>query len=86
MPRPDIRQRVEDEVPLVENTKDWTRVPDMDTTRGAVEVAARALVEMHQRRAWETEREADDHAYQAAQWQATDQARADTDQRVDVLD
>jgi conjugative relaxase-like TrwC/TraI family protein len=86
MPLPDIRDTAAAWPPIEENTEDWTRVPDVDTTRDAVEVAARALVEMEQRRAWEAEREAEDHAYQAAQWQATDQARADTDQRVDVLD
>jgi hypothetical protein len=86
MPLPDIRHRVEYEIPVTENDKDWTRVPDMTTTRDALAATTRALLEMDQRRAWETEREAEDHAYQAAQWQATDQARADTDQRVDVLD
>jgi hypothetical protein len=86
MPLPDIRQRVEDEVPVAANTKDWTRVPDMDTTRDAVEVAARALVEMQQRRAWEADREAEDRGYQTATWHAADQVWGGADSYADVLE
>jgi conjugative relaxase-like TrwC/TraI family protein len=87
MPLPDIRERVEVEDPVEANTKDWDRVPDMDTTRAVVDAAARALEEMAQRQAWEDVREAEDHSGQMATWQAADQVRADTaDQRVDVLE
>ena len=62
MPLPDIRERAEIEEPIDANTKDWDRVPDMDTTRAAVDAAARALEEMAQRQAWEDAREAEDHS------------------------
>jgi hypothetical protein len=86
MPLPDIREHVEDATPVVANTEDWTRVPDMDTTRDALEVAARALNEMEQRRAWEADREAEDHYKMAGQWQAADQIRADLDSYATVLE
>jgi hypothetical protein len=86
MPLPDIRDTAATSTPVEENTNDWTRVPDMDTTRDALEVAARALEEMEQRRAWEADREAEDRAYQTTTRQAADQARAGVDSYADVLE
>jgi hypothetical protein len=86
MPLPDIRDTAAARTPVEENTKDWTRVPDMDTTRDALEVAARALEEMEQRRAWEADREAEDRAYQTTTRQAADQVRDGVDSYADVLE
>jgi hypothetical protein len=86
MPLPDIRERVAAEAPVAANTEDWDRVPDIDTTRAAVDAAARALEEMAQRQAWEATRDAEDRSDQMATWQAADQVRPDADQWVGVLE
>jgi hypothetical protein len=86
MPLPDIRERAAAEAPVAANTEDWDRVPDIDTTRAAVDAAARALEEMAQRQAWEATRDAEDRSDQMAAWQAADQVRPDADQWVDVLE
>jgi conjugative relaxase-like TrwC/TraI family protein len=77
MPLPDIRDTAAAGPRVEENDKDWTRVPDMTTTRIALDVAARALVEMEQRRAWEADREAEDHARTAARSTEAERAPAD---------
>jgi hypothetical protein len=76
---PDIREIASIEVPPTPNLDDWDRVPDLDTTRDAVQRAHRSLVEQQQRDAWEAQREAKDHASDVKQWQAAEQAQADID-------
>jgi hypothetical protein len=85
MPIPDIRERAAVEAPVAANTEDWDRVPDIDTTRAAVDAAARALEEMAQRQAWEADREAEDRAYEVSTWEAADQVRPAAGEPVDVL-
>jgi hypothetical protein len=85
MPLPDIRERVEVEEPIVANDDDWSRIPDMDTTRASVDAAARALDEMTQRDSWDAQREAEDQAWLDTNWDAS-QALDDTDERVDVAE
>jgi hypothetical protein len=84
MPLPDIRERVEVEEPIKANDDDWSRIPDIDTTRTAVDAAARALDEMTQRDSWEDQREAEDQAWLETNWDAT-QART-ADETADVAE
>ena len=85
MPLPDIRERVEVEEPIKANEDDWSRIPDADTARASVDAAARALDEMTQRQSWEDQREAEDQAWLATNWDAS-QALDSTDDRVDVAE
>jgi conjugative relaxase-like TrwC/TraI family protein len=79
IPVPDIRGAAAGDPAFDENSEGWTRVPDVDTTRQAVEEAHRALEEMAQRVAWEAAREAEEHAGRLGQWHAADQALADAE-------
>ncbi|MGH3790328.1 MAG: MobF family relaxase [Pseudonocardiaceae bacterium] len=74
---PDIREIASIEPPTVENLDNWERVPDAQQTAATIARAHRALLEDNARRAWETERENEDHALHTAHSQAerTDEPR-----------
>lgn len=86
MPLPDIRERVEYEEPVPENTTSWDQVPDVDTTKASVDAAARALEEMSQRQAWEADRAAEDQQWLATNWGSSDQPLADAEPLADVAE
>ncbi|MGH8571352.1 MAG: hypothetical protein ACREX8_02090, partial [Gammaproteobacteria bacterium] len=75
---PDIREIASIQPPAFENDDDWERAADVNETTDALDLARRALLEDTARRQSEAQREQDDRSLQPAQWQAADQARANT--------